>query len=163
MYRKYRFNNLTANVTQDWSVATENSYWRVVKRTHQILTPHQQLKDKPHKWEVGTEYDFGDGTFGRRFTGNIAHAANSANITNILTVNNARILSYGGWAQSGVDAARWNIGTSAPSTSSFAPMFLSSLSVNNANSGILFWSISSVARTGTTNNAYDIWVRYTKA
>jgi len=114
----------------------------------------------PHLWTSGTEYDFQDGTFGRRFTGTIT-AASSANHNLLLPITvGFKIIKAGGWLL--IDNTQNFImsvnGGYCSVANTGSPDYYSLISTHDNNMRIA--SRSAVART---NAPYDIWVIYTKA
>jgi hypothetical protein len=61
------------------------------------------LINRPDKWVTGTEYDFGDGLYGRRFIGSIntptsSDDLNSGSLSLVSSPNiDLKLLDYGGW------------------------------------------------------------------
>jgi hypothetical protein len=111
---------------------------------------------RPWTWQVGTEYDLGDGAFGRRFTGTITAAASTESwITLLPTGSVNKCFAFGGW---------WRISTLddwgdtflvAGSVATSFRLFLRS----QANGILSMLSFSSQVRT---NAAYDVWAIYSK-
>ena len=117
-------------------------------------------RNNPSTWALNTEINFGDGTFGYRRTGNIVTAANEVKSTTIRSVSNASIIAFGGWAQLGSSS---KLGIGCPTVQATFPALETASSVYASTSAIVLQTASIVALSGTTNNAYDVWVRYTKA
>jgi hypothetical protein len=123
------------------------------------------LSLSPHLWPTGEEIDFGDGSYGRRFVGHVEVAALTRGTLQLmdapLFVN---IINSGGWYHPGT-VAKGNVlcahinAMNNTTTPTF--FYISSVHID-AVGRVVFASISSNARVGTTNNAYDIWIRYTK-
>ena len=119
-------------------------------------------RNNPSTWATSGEIDFSDGTYGIRRTGNIVAAANVANALSLITGSSTtKIISSGGWMTEGATTAKPALGTTLYATGSNTFVFNSSAYVSSANQ-ICVQSLSAAARTGTTNNAYDVWIRYTK-
>ena len=146
--------------TRNWSEVPAGMFWRVVKRTYALVplsTP--QMKHDPHLWPVGQELDFGDGSFGRRFTGTITRVANQGHDIQLIAsgVLNWRIMDSGGWFDTG------NGGTNAFNStihSGGLTTIVRASGITIGTSGnLVFLSFSATART---NSPYDIWIRYTK-
>jgi hypothetical protein len=91
----------------------------------------------------------------RVFTGNITGAANTKITTNLSSGVDI-LVNAGGWWKFGNDVTAMPNCISVDSVDSFR----SNIIVQN--NVVTFNSISYLARTGTTNNAYEIWVEYTK-
>jgi len=111
-----------------------------------IVNP--SLVNSPHLWAVGTEYSFGDGTYGRRYTGTTTGNA-ATRVDNALTPNPAinRIIQSGGeWSYD-----NYNYMTLYTAI----PGYSSGLYRGN----LIFSTLSSSARS---NAPFDIWIRYTK-
>lgn len=115
-------------------------------------------KLQPHLWTPNVEEDFGDGSFGKRMTGNIVVAANTMHTLSIST-NVASYNNCNGWIQR-ASQYKYNINSSAAG-SDLNMGSNASIAIDDSNNLILR-SISNAARTGTTNNAYDFWIIYTK-
>jgi len=113
-----------------------------------IVTPG--LVNSPHLWVVGTEYDFGDGSYGRRFTGTVTGAANtrlnSALISN--SVFSRIIISGGEWCYD---------------NNNYMPLYTT---FQTYASGLYrtssYITLVTITDTVRTNAPYDIWVRYKK-
>ena len=119
-----------------------------------------QLKNSPHLWQVGTEYDFGDGSYGQVFTGNIIATASTAINTALLPAVTG-IISYTGWWQDGNGVSKYQIPCAYVSTGGNDINYIASLYINSS----LIMSLNTCSlrdRLGTTDNAYDVRVRYTK-
>lgn len=120
-------------------------------------------KTAPQTWSVGTEVNFGDSTFGRRFTGNIVNVASQNNLLDLATgvAANLTIISCGGWWEPGnstraaVNGSLWASGT-PPVNMTYSAMLYS------VGGTIRFGSWTNIARSGTANNRYNIFVIYTK-
>jgi len=120
---------------------------------------------KPHTWPTtGAEINFGDGTFGVRRVGNIVAAANTLAAVELIAnlSSTGRLVDFGGGAMNGASAAL-RLGTQMQLVSNVATLaFTTEVAYSQTAQSIWFNSYSSWARAGTTNNAYDIWVRYTR-
>ena len=133
-----------------------------------IVAPAPPLATQPHLWPTnGSEVNLGDGTFGRRWTGNIVAAVN---VFHHVVLNNtlggAIVIDTGGYWFTGNANSR-NINkiyyatTLTTVNASTLPSFLSNLAITTSGD-LIFSSQSTNARAGTTNNSYDVWIRYRK-
>ena len=118
------------------------------------------MKFTPHKWVVGTEYDFGDGTFGKRYTGNLSVAMNTP-LSTVLdsAFTGIKISKSGGdWdlGNSGRQSVKGTAITGTPGNISIS--FSSTIFIN----GVNLYINTFVAATTRTNAPYDVWVIYTK-
>lgn len=114
------------------------------------------LVNSPHLWEVGEEYAFADGSFGRRFTGAITASAKASVTTDLMPVTPdfVSIISVGGfWYR----APGFKVSIPSGGLSESAG---SRIQLGGDNSTFNLVTICSGART---NMPYDVWVRYTKA
>ena len=119
-------------------------------------------RNNPSTWALNTEINFGDGTFGYRRTGNIVAAVNAVTETTIYSsAANVNLMQCGGWIMLG-QSAKNTIGQVAVGAGAW-PQLATQSGIYSSDSGIRMQSASIYARTGTSNNAYDVWVRYTKA
>jgi hypothetical protein len=116
------------------------------------------LVNSPHLWEVGTEYDFGDGSYGRRTTGAITAAANIRNDTVLFSGVNKYIDSGGWFSWSGTGETNSTINLNSTFGNNMATLHIIS-GLHFSGNVLNFVTISYAART---NSPYDIWVRYTK-
>jgi len=122
-------------------------------------------RSNPNGWAMNTEIDFGDGTFGYRWSGNIVVAANtSINTVAPLPIPISEIIDAGGWWQNGANANTRQVGGVIISTGTGPANVTSSsgISWSLASGAFVINTYSSAARVGTTFNAYDVWVRYRK-
>ncbi len=126
-------------------------------------TPYDTLKKlglmmKPNLWEVGVEYDFGDGVYGQRFkgvkTGNQLAGANDL-VTGV--AKTAQILNSGGMVDmSGTAGTNWyNTSGVWDGSSAYRPLF------TNSGQKLQFYCKNNQGIT-TGNIQYDIWIIYTK-
>jgi len=129
-----------------------------------IVNP--SLVNSPHLWTVGTEYDFGDGSYGQRFTGYLSGAANAVRQQILLATptpsapNNRLyfIVDWGGSWKGGDD--RWH---SAGMAYTPSPWFsYLQCDFNGSNRRILFTNMSTNAVGNNNNSLFNIWIRYTK-
>ena len=118
------------------------------------------LRDRPHLWPIGVEIDFLDTSYGQRLTGNIVAA--SGNTVSTVLISLGSIIDSSGWWQYGYDATKIKIGGNLYSTGTGSSLAGGS-QLSFVSGTAILTTYSAVARTGTTNNAYDIWIRYTKA
>ena len=125
---------------------------------------HNILLNKPNLWEVGKEYDFGDGVYGQRFTGRITvNAKVGSDVILTDSISNVNPVSIGGWiawdSNDGSKTNRVPINTAEGNNSSPIEAILYFNDAAGAN-GIHLHSYSFRNRT---NAPYDIWILYTKA
>ena len=115
---------------------------------------------KPNTWEAGVEQDFGNGVYGKRFTGTITADANAEAWIGLSgRIPKINILSSGGYytklqngvyRQYSVNAYRqyqWSEICFYPNT-------------DDTSTGTLCFS--STANTARTDAPYDVWVLYTR-
>ncbi|MDR2889670.1 MAG: collagen-like protein [Lachnospiraceae bacterium] len=113
---------------------------------------------RPDLWVSGTEYNFGNGLYGRRFTGTITQAVKTQNTITLANLGaSGRTSAYGGW---------WHTGSVCFNLSDFngvtqhSRMMVILANANGFNIGdLLLCTTSEMART---NCPYDVWVKYTK-
>ncbi|MDR2092319.1 MAG: hypothetical protein LBP58_03230 [Azoarcus sp.] len=114
---------------------------------------------RPWTWQVGTEYDLGDGAFGRRFTGTVTAAASAQSWTTHITGGINRIFCSGGW---------WRVSTSNAWGDTFLPVgavyidgteSFTGFMRTQTNGNLTMFTKSTQART---NAAYDVWAIYSK-
>jgi hypothetical protein len=118
----------------------------------------RDLISRPDLWVVGTEYNFGQGLFGKRFTGTITAAVN-VRFERYIELNcEWKTVKSGGNVQMGSAWYNMPLGQSAYAwTSPFGVTKYSCIDGNGADMYLV--SQSSMART---NAPYDIWVLYRK-
>jgi len=114
--------------------------------------------NSPHLWTVDREYNFGDGSFGKRCVGVLpAVAANTGHsliIDTSLTHLNTRMVTYGGFWQTATDV--------------FAPVPYVNAAATSPTSASIWWGVGGVRLATVVNTArvanmaYDVWIRYTK-
>lgn len=119
---------------------------------------NSNLAERPDLWVVGTEYDFGDGLYGQRFTGNVVGAADTQINVALATNTGITLLGeFGGVYRSGNSADQQSIGQFTDyDQGAFSTCYVS------AAGDLMFRSRSQFARVGTSNNDYDVWVKYRK-
>ncbi|MDR2889706.1 MAG: hypothetical protein LBV33_07700 [Lachnospiraceae bacterium] len=110
---------------------------------------------RPDLWTVGTEYDFGAGLYGQRFTG----AITATTETNIITILNdsdvLAICDFGGTYNNGLGSDLGFGSTYASNRSSITES--NAVSIKDKR---LY--ITTCCITQRTNAPYDIWIKYTK-
>ena len=144
---------------------------RIVKKTFTRTTlsewnamKAQVLVNSPHIWPTnGSELFLGDGSFGRRWTGNVTAAANThANIIWDLPGEGAySSIAWGGWYMRGGGSAwKWPINTYVNNAGAETLQCYGNLlpGVNRVD----FRSFSTNNRDGVNESAFDVWLRYTK-
>lgn len=113
---------------------------------------------RPDLWVPGTEYEFDNGLYGRRFEGTITQNAGIEKVIVLANIGStARLLAYGGEWNDG-----WNYamveGVNLSHTIYSRLVLVQD--VSGLNKGDLrFTTLSS---GGRTDSPYDIWVKYTK-
>jgi hypothetical protein len=114
------------------------------------------LINRPDKWIVGTEYNFGDGLYGQRFTGSFNISSTSPDYTGNLA-NATRLIQYGGdyYDANVSDSGRLIIGTNYNNSHYHALIIFVHRSTNQ-----LRIAFSTNSTTGTWN--YDVWCKYIK-
>ena len=147
-------------------------YTKTTDAASSLKIENSLLLNRPDLWEVGTEYSFGGGLYGQRFTGNLAALAKGGNRTSVQlspanTFTNRRIFDFGGC----VTAYNSNVATCVHP--------IGSKSINNSqdSSATGYHMHSGIYITGdgrlqlgyqagdhytTTANTYDVWVTYKK-
>ena len=122
-------------------------------------TDNTMLRFMPEKWVVGTEYDFGGGVYGQRFTGNIVAAANIYDNRILIGTGISEIIDLKKcWWQRGSDAVKAGVRGSMYVTG----IINSASDVIISGGALVLFTYSGSARSGTTNNAFDLCVIYTK-
>jgi hypothetical protein len=111
----------------------------------------------PHKWTVGQEYVFGDGSYGQRFTGTVTAAANALNYVLIITSTLA-VISQGGWVAPDNNGRKASLPSSNVVSISGDVRMECSIYAGTANA-----YLASKSNQARTDAPYDVWVRYTKA
>jgi hypothetical protein len=97
----------------------------------------------------------------RVFTGNIVAVANSVNAVIAYTSGISKLISISGWWQiGGTIASKFNVGSLNNNTIENKAAYM--IGYVNSNSGLGLESVSPLARTGTTNNAFEVCVEYTR-
>ncbi|MCL2451291.1 collagen-like protein [Candidatus Saccharibacteria bacterium] len=109
-----------------------------------------------NNWIAGMEYDFGDGLYGQRLTGNITATSGLLSDITLGISNVASIVDYGGSIGLGTGSTKRGIipfGTSDGNVS---------LEFDSSDKSIHLLTMVNNARDGTTNSDYNIWLKYTK-
>ena len=144
---------------------------RYTKTTDQANTyqyKNSLLLTRPDMWEPNTEYDFGGGLYGQRFTGNmpaIAAGKAVARIFQYTISSSASIVSYGGHI-TGKNASGTRVVITPNSvrraqqdSTTLAMGWTSILILDN----ILLMNAGSYSNDYfTTSDTYDVWVTYKK-
>ena len=118
------------------------------------------LISKPNTWTVGTEYNFGDGVYGQRFTGEITATANTG-VHELLTEDwqiTYTIVDAGGSYVIGTNTNPW-VGWVPLMSSNSSYYHLISYNTGTPIKGLDFLTKTDMLRT---NAPYDIWILYTK-
>ena len=117
-------------------------------------------RNNPSTWQTGVEIDFGDGTFGRRYTGTVDIAVNT-NVDTQLTGsgggNNLSFISSGGYFTTGGTGFKVPIGTTQYNASSGLIEYVGTLYTTGSTVRL---RIATNTQAITSN--YDVWYRYVK-
>lgn len=105
-----------------------------------------KLLNKPNLWEVGNEYDFDDGVYGRRYTG--TYTVNGQIVGNIPNIN--IILNAGGMLFNSTYKKPMNYCANGTDNAS--------IYISNSDSNLRIYGDG----TNTMNYNYDVWILYTK-
>ena len=116
-----------------------------------------ELMNKPNLWVVGQEYNFGDGVYGQRFTGNVAHTGKGTRDVNLIS-GIANMISSGGYWDRGVNKTKVPVNASIIDSGATSGVIAISCTLNQINSDLTVRFLNNSAGTST----YDIWVKYTK-
>lgn len=120
-----------------------------------------ELMNKPNLWVAGQEYDFGDGIYGQRFTGNVTPAAaNKAKEILLTSTIYSNIIESGGMWNRGKGKFSLPIGGISSTTGSIELM--SSIYTKNNVGGTTSGLYAAFLDNGVSTTTYDIWVKYTK-
>ena len=115
--------------------------------------------NKPNTWVVGNEYNFGDGIYGKRYTGTIT--ADRGVVKNIsldtsINISNSRLISCGGyWDDSSSTAV-----TGSFDSNTYNPNYWSTLRISIPEYGVYFSTMHNTV--DRVNAHYDVWILYTK-
>ena len=128
-----------------------------INPTAATVAANPLLAISPNLWAVNTEYAFPDGTYGIRFLGNITAAAGaSSTVTARLSgVVNGKIISCGGWWQSGGNAQKQAI-NSYRLSNVYSYLYFDGADL------LCLYTIAASNRDGVNFSGYDVWIRYTK-
>jgi hypothetical protein len=114
------------------------------------------LASCPHLWPENVEIDLRDGSFGRRYTGNITVPLNQQDDRSVNYSGN--MIDSGGWITlyevSGIKQQLGHILTNNDG------VVLSYSSINKSNTGI--GTLRTLSGWPRTNAPYDVWIRYVK-
>ena len=127
------------------------SEWRRIDRPDYSTTEQQ----------TGEKWIDGKPIYRRVFTGNIVAAANALQATTLISSGIQNLVKSGGWLQLGSDS-KILLGTTTAQNTFPQIETISSIYLTGAGA-LALQSASILARAGTTNNAYQIWVEYTKS
>jgi hypothetical protein len=146
LYNVWNTNKITANVGLIINKLCEfkDIISGISKETFFNDVSNKELINRPDKWVAGTEYDFGDGLYGQRFTGsyNITTAGVAYQET---IINNARLIDWNGWT-----------GISHGSFSN-----LNANRVAGLIGGTTYISLY-VGHSEIGTRSYDFWIKYVK-
>jgi hypothetical protein len=131
------------------------------------IAPDGQLASKPHLWAADNEYDFGDGTYGRRF---IRTTWINDMVTTPLWSNmgsNVNILAFGGYIELSVYPynayiGRFPIGQAMSRGTVFASGSIFLESIGEAGHSMTLYIHSDTSLTSGATWRYDVWIRYTR-
>jgi hypothetical protein len=124
------------------------------------LMPDNSLINFPNQWVPGTEYDFGNGLYGKRVTGTVTRPANERDYKSI-TTGASNVIAFGGiWRGGGAQASARPIGM--PVVLETGPAAYYSELRLFYDGGIGIYTTSPNARDGSNDARYDLWVKYTK-
>ena len=116
-----------------------------------------ELMNKPNLWVAGQEYDFGDGVYGQRFTGNVTHTGKGTKDVNLMS-GLANMISSGGCWNRGVNKTKVPVNASIIDSGTTSGIIALSCTLNQIDSNLTVRFLNNSAGTST----YDIWVKYTK-
>lgn len=128
----------------------------------------------PNTWTPGVEYNFGDGVYGQRFTGNMPTIAAGKSWSRIIDYSisnssNAKIIDTGGYIEmfnSNDDRVITQANTvrrAADISNSMAPLAMGWSSIFIMGNNNIIMNAGSYSNDhSTTSNTYDVWVLYTK-
>jgi hypothetical protein len=105
---------------------------------------------------TGKTWTDGKPIYKQTCTGNIAAAADAMVSTTLIASGIAALLDRGGWWQVGNYAIKHNLGM-------LGTGLIARIEVGAYPTALILMSQSAYARVDTTNNAYSVWVEYTKA
>jgi hypothetical protein len=151
--------------TVGWNTINQDWYWRIVKKTftRTTLAEWESIKrqvwiNSQHRWPTdGSEQDFGDGSFGRRFAGTISTPSGSDYGETLFNNSSVKFITGGGWFELGDGASEDLIGNAV--SNHIDDNLRNSAIAKGGNGDIRFRSRSDILRT---NAPYDVWIRYTK-
>ena len=143
----------TATNRQLIRAVSSNAWWGTV------WTCIDNYPTSPHLWPTGgAEINLGDGTYGRRYTGNLTAAVGVQTSTVVSSGNSSAWapMAMGGWWNSGA-STRCMVGSTNSGTGN---------TIGNSSAfffdagGVHFQTVSATART--TAHPFDVWIRYTR-
>jgi hypothetical protein len=118
------------------------------------------LINYPNQWVVGQEYDFGNGLFGQRFTGNMPNTTAGMNTNKQISGmlgNSFRLVANGGYcAYDAAGNSQLPLGTTYTGTGT---VNTSSAIAIGSNNGIYLYLTT---QTNAATPPYDVWIKYTK-
>ena len=147
------------------SSITTRPQWSIIRQGN------SNLIDRPDLWTVGTEYDFGDGLYGQRFTGAVTTGTTAATkfgqntymiYTNLINPGSTtlKIVDDGGNLSTSGNTGGYKLGEIFYGTADNYLICASALIKNNgANNPLMLYVHSSLSNQLFN---YDIWVKYTK-
>ena len=140
-------------------------YTKTTDTASSLEVENSLLLNRPDLWTIGTEYNFGGGLYGIRKTGTITAAADERVQTAIITVtggNNPNIINSGGWIKWGDEGNndyKYPINSTMTGLTGWGSIEGAWSVMRTGNTQIALQNTSGLARS---NQAYDVWVLYTK-
>jgi hypothetical protein len=119
---------------------------------------YSSLINRPDKWIVGTEYNFGDGLYGQRFTGSHSITTDgvgseiSTNVSNVIYIN-----SYGGTSKTDLNINPVGTISYMSNINNHISVYPRIININSTNNLVIAINYSAIE---TVN--YDLWVKYIK-
>lgn len=161
--------NVGILATKDWVISLIN---KVIKKGFNGYSV--AFINKPNLWEPGKEYDFGDGVYGQRFTGNMPTIAAGKSWSRIIDYSisnssNAKIIDTGGYIEmfntndDRVIIQANTVRRASDTSGSQAPLAMGWSSILIMGNNNIIMNAGSYSNDhSTTSNTYDVWVKYTK-
>lgn len=133
----------------------------VTSLIHEVLKKlDKNLINKPHLWEVGKEYDFGDNTYGQRFTGvaktTTINTAASAVLDTRYPLGTISFIALGGITSNAKGSTDFAIPMSPGGVSSSQSVWMS------CNATALYLHIVGHNANNIGDIPYDVWLLYNK-
>lgn len=164
---KIRIHNSLAGWA-DLPVTVTVQYTKTTDQANTYQYKNSLLLTRPDMWEPNTEYDFGGGLYGQRFTGNMPTIAAGNVATRVFqyTISSSATLVSCGGCITGKNLSEDRI-VIAPNSVRRAQQDNATLAMGWSSvlilGDILLMNVGSYARDHfTTSDTYDIWVTYKK-